>query len=832
MVEFLKEALTSGPFLPQGHCYLWRSALIWLHVASDTLVAVAYYVMPIILLSFVRKRRDLPFDWMFLMLGAFLVACGTTHLMGVWNVWYPTYWASGAVKALTAAISLSTTVLLPWVLRALAIPAPAQHGAIDLAERKAAEDALQKAVVDATQHAAQLRGLSEAALAIHSALSVDEVLRVTTERARAIIGAHQSVIRLTVDGNWGQAPNAVSLSDKYAACRAYAAQPDGSGIYALVCRDNRPMRLRQEQLEAHPAWRGFGEERGGHPPMRGWLAAPLVGRDGRSIGVIELSDKYEGEFTENDESIIVQLAQMASVGLENARLFHEVQQADEQLRRQLQFTKSITDNLGEGVYAVDREGRLIFANPAAEKMLGWTAAELLGKSSHDVLGVRRASGIALSRHACDLLSVAMGDVQLQRGELAFTRKDGTIFPVAYASSSIAVDGEVVGAVVAFTDITERKQAEEALHAANVLLEKTFSSLDEALFLIDASTRIIITCNPAVERIFGYSPYEVLGRNTAFLYPSHERYIAFGAELKEALDAHGVHRAELQMRRKDGSLFIGEATVSAIADETGQRARVVSVWRDITARKQAEEAIKNLNAELEQRVIEPTAQLEATNHELETFSYSVSHDLRAPLRSIDGFSQALLEDYAERLDREGVDYLQRIRGATKRMAELIDALLALSRVTRAELQRDAVDLSSTARAVAAELQEQAPERQVDWIIADGLVANGDARLLRVVLENLLGNAWKFTAKTPAPRIEFGRLSLADGSSAFFVSDNGAGFDMTYADKLFGAFQRLHRVGEFQGTGIGLATVQRIIHRHGGRVWAQGSVDEGATFYFTL
>jgi signal transduction histidine kinase len=224
-------------------------------------------------------------------------------------------------------------------------------------------------------------------------------------------------------------------------------------------------------------------------------------------------------------------------------------------------------------------------------------------------------------------------------------------------------------------------------------------------------------------------------------------------------------------------------------------------------------LQKTNAEL----VQLTTALQATNRELEAFAHSVSHDLRAPLRAIDGFSQALLEDYTERLDAEGKDLLQRIRGATQRMADLIDALLELSRVARAELQRETVDFSALAKRIVAELQQAQPDRQVEFVIAEGLMASGDARLLRVVLENLLGNAWKFSAKQPQARIEIGSLVQPDGALAFFVHDNGAGFDMAYADKLFGAFQRLHRMNEFQGTGIGLATVQRIIHRHGGRIY---------------
>jgi light-regulated signal transduction histidine kinase (bacteriophytochrome) len=226
-----------------------------------------------------------------------------------------------------------------------------------------------------------------------------------------------------------------------------------------------------------------------------------------------------------------------------------------------------------------------------------------------------------------------------------------------------------------------------------------------------------------------------------------------------------------------------------------------------------------------------AAAEAANRELEAFSYSVAHDLRAPLRGVDGFSQALLEDYADKLTDEGRGYLKHLRESAQQMGRLIDDLLALSRVTRSELVRESVDFSGLARNVATQLRRAQSDRRVEITIAAAIVAEGDARLLRIALENLLGNAWKFTSKCAEPRIEVGVTAVGE-SSAYFVRDNGAGFDMAYASKLFGAFQRLHSTDEFEGTGIGLATVQRIINRHGGRIWAIGEVGCGATFYFTL
>lgn len=246
-------------------------------------------------------------------------------------------------------------------------------------------------------------------------------------------------------------------------------------------------------------------------------------------------------------------------------------------------------------------------------------------------------------------------------------------------------------------------------------------------------------------------------------------------------------------------------------------------------------LQKANEELEFRVIERTRELAAVNKELETFAYSVSHDLRAPLRNINGFSQALMEDYADRLEAQGKVFLKHICNSTQRMGQLIDDLLTLSRVTRGEMRRENVDLSAMAQQIAAELQntQAQAERQVEFSIAEGIVADGDARLLRLALENLLSNAWKFTSKRPNAEIEFGIIQLShEDQATYLVRDNGTGFDMSYSDKLFVPFQRLHSTSEFPGTGVGLATVQRIIQRHGGQIWAESQPDQGATFYFTL
>jgi signal transduction histidine kinase len=269
-----------------------------------------------------------------------------------------------------------------------------------------------------------------------------------------------------------------------------------------------------------------------------------------------------------------------------------------------------------------------------------------------------------------------------------------------------------------------------------------------------------------------------------------------------------------------------------AGSTAETSILVDAFNEMLAQiQERDKELLTAHSELEQRVRDRTAELAAANKELESFSYSVSHDLRAPLRSIDGFSSALLEDCGPQLDQSGKDYLHRVRAASQRMSQLIDDMLNLARVTRRTMERETVDLSRLAKSIAGDLSKEEPGRQVEFSIAEGLTADADSGLLKIAMQNLIGNAWKYTSAHQHARIEVGRVKH-NGGSAYFVRDDGAGFDPRYVERLFGAFQRLHAATEFPGTGIGLATVQRIIHRHGGEVWAEGGVESGATFYFTL
>jgi PAS domain S-box-containing protein len=385
-------------------------------------------------------------------------------------------------------------------------------------------------------------------------------------------------------------------------------------------------------------------------------------------------------------------------------------------------------------------------------------------------------------------------------------------------------GQELFVISIIRDITVRKQSEQAQREAQAKYQELVNNLRVGVYRHMSASGCFMKVNPAMIAMFEAESAEQLQA-----YPVVDLCRDEGCwqVFMDKINRQGfVDNEEIQLVTLKGREFSASVTAVMKKDSAGN-IYYDGIIEDISERKETERHIQQLNTALRERAMV----LESVNHELEAFSYSVSHDLRAPLRAVDGFSRILLDEYADQLNDTGKDRLKRIRAAAQRMATLIDDLLKLSRITRSELKREDVNLSVLAGEVIEELHRQEPERVVQCMIQPDLIAWGDARLLRIVLDNLLGNAWKFTGKRPDAQIEFGMHSQ-DGESVYFVRDNGAGFEMAYAEKLFGAFQRLHETSEFPGTGIGLATAQRIIHKHGGRIWAEGEVEKGATFYFTL
>lgn len=634
-MDFLRRLFGAGDYMPHGFCYLWNSRLVWLHVASDSLIALSYFAIPAILLWLVRKRRDLPFSWMFVLFGVFIVACGTTHVMEVWTLWHANYWLSGIIKAITAAASTSTAVFLTQIApKVFELPA--------FGELLQSKTALERQVSDLQE------------------------------------GGTQALMR-------------------------------------------------------EAAYRGQA---------------------------------------------------------------------------------ALLDLTHDAIFFRDTQSKINYWNRAAEELYGWRRHEVAGKGAHEIL--RTEFPKPLAEIEAEVLENGSWE-----GELVhYTRTGKKVVVDSRWAADVDATGNRIGILESNRDISARKRMERRF-------EKLLESAPDGVVIVNQSGKIELV-NARAEDLFGYCRSELVGQPVEVLVP--DQFRAIHSNHREGYTNSPRARdmglgLELFGRRKDGTQFPVEISLSPIESEHGTL--ISSSIRDVSLRHEATRQIQNLNAALEQKVRD----LDATNKELESFSYSVSHDLRAPLRHIDGFARILIEEHASAFSMEARHFLERIVEAANRMGTLIDDLLSLARVGRREMAVRKASLDNLVQQAMTDLPPGTENRGILWRIEPLGEAVCDSGLIKLAFYNLLANAVKFTRTRETAMIQIGTRQM-NGTTAYFVQDNGVGFDSQYADKLFGVFQRLHGQQEFEGTGVGLATVRRIVQRHGGEVWAESRPGEGATFFFTL
>ena len=797
-MDFFRQLFGPGDFMPHGYCYLWNPALVWLNVISDSLIAVSYFTIPFTLLWFVRKRRDIPFGFVFILFGTFIVACGSTHVMEVWNLWHSEYWLAGFLKAITAIASITTAIVIARLLpQALDIPSASEWRSANSALENEIQER-RELEVSLRASAASFSEQSEMLELIHDAIFVRDL-------QSQIIYWNRSAERL-----YGWTKEEVHAHTTH-------------GLLQTVF----PYEL--HLIEAAVLEKGYWEGELKHQT-----------RDGRTVTV---SSRWALRKGDNGEPIGV---------LESNRDITKLKNEEKRFENLLEAAP-------DAIIIVNGAGIIQIINAQTEKMFGYPRGELVGMPVEILVPHSVHSKHSVHRTA---YSQAPQPRSMGAGlNLHGRRKDGTEFPVEISLSPIdTAEGTLISSSI--RDVTERKKFELKLKETEQRFRLLVEGVkDYAIIGLDPQG-LISSWNRGAERIKGYSASEIIGKHLSCFYPADDVARNLPGELLGRAAKDGVVEQEGWRVRKDGTQFWADVLITALRDDAGQLLGFAKITRDATERRNLEQELRNaneflehrvsgrtselatanaqlrsrtdeisaLNASLEARVEERTAELVRTNSELEAFSYSVSHDLRTPLRHVDGFARILKEEYVAELPAEGHRFLERILNSTTHMGHLIDDLLNLARIGRKEIKRADTQMSDLVKQALSDLRPE-EERTIEWRIDVLPKLNCDPGLIKLVLINLLANASKFTRTRPSAVIEVGSC-LTDGIFTLFVRDNGVGFDPKYADKLFGVFQRLHRQEDFEGTGIGLATVQRIIHRHGGRIWAESSPGNGATFYFTL
>jgi PAS domain S-box-containing protein len=882
-MDFLRQLFSSGDFTLHGYFIIWNPGLVWLNVIADALIALAYFAILAALVWFVRKYRKLPFSWVLVLFGAFILARGTMHVMEVWNLWHAHYWLVGVINAITAAAALVAAFLLIRLMpQALDLPSTKQWIQANAALEKEVHER-RELELDLRISEARYRENAELLHLTHDAIFVknlkNEIVfwnraaerlygwRMEEARGKLSHDLLQTVFpkpvaeieaELFEKGYWeGELVHRRRDGSTVIVSSRWALRTDPGGKPTAILESNRDITQRhkaQEKfrnlLESAPDAIVIVNRAGliqlvnaQTEKLFGYAREELLGKPVEILVPSRFSSRhatYRSQYSESPHSrpmgeglelhgrrkdgteFPVEISLSPLETEEGTLISSAIRDISARKRAESMF-RDLLESAPDAMVIVNQEGCIVLANGQAEKLFGYPRAEMLGQPVELLIPQRFRGQHAAERSA---YTASPRHRAMESGlNLSCRRKDGTEFPAEIGLSPIETsEGRMISSAI--RDVTDRRVAEQTLRESEERLKLTLESGRVGVWELDIAADTSVR-SLRHDEIFGYSsPIPEWGVKRFMTHVLPEDLESVKASLEEAYSTDNFSM-ECRIRWADQSVHWISAQGRVYRDDQGKPARMRGVITDVTERKQAEEALERQRIELARSV----AELAAVNKELESFSYSVSHDLRAPLRHIGGFAQILKDDHGPGLSDEIMRLVDRILHSTNHMGHLVDDLLNLARIGRQGLTLRKANLEDVVRQSMGELPAEAETRNIEWRIEPLPEMVCDKGLLKLVFTNLLSNAVKFTRNRELAVIEVG-VAKSDGTTTIFVRDNGAGFDPKYADKLFGAFQRLHRQEDFEGTGVGLAIVQRIINRHGGKIWAESQPDCGTTFYFTL
>jgi len=783
IIDFFQKLIDSSDWPPRWHCGKWTEFHGWLYIISDLLIWSAYFSIPLIIIRYISKRKDIRFIPLYFLFAAFILACGSTHLLDAIAFWIPVYRFNALVRFITGALSWTTVFYLVKNLPVAFTLRSSKELEMEIEQRKKAETL-------SRESERQVQALFDAAPDAVIVINEEGQVVKWNPRATALFG-------WTAEDAIGHSLSGLIVPGRYQAAHQQGmARYISTGTSEIMGKTIELQACTREGMEIDVS-----------------LSISPTFTNGKRLFVGFLRDIT---WLKKSQEEIRKL---------NAELEQRVLQRTRELNESQQLLQTVVDNSAAVIYVKDLQGKYLLVNRLFCDLFHHTKEDIQDKTDYDIFSPEVADAL---RDMDQRAVLAAGTL---KEEEAVPLDDGIHTYISSKSVLKDAAGRPYATFGISTDITELKVVESTLRKSLREVSDYKFALDESAIVAITDQKGIIThVNENFCRISKYSREELIGQDHRIINSGYHPKTVI-RDLWVTIANGKIWKGELKNKARDGTYYWVDTTIVPFLNESGKPYQYVAIRADITHRKKVETEFHQLNEQLEDRIRLRTIELESARKEMESFAYSVSHDLRAPLRAIVGFTSILEEEYAGKLDEEGHRITSVIKNNTLKMGRLIDDLLAFSRMGKQEIVKTDIDTGKIVREI---IEEQAPvnsTKDIEWTVHPLPIAYGDVHTIRQVWVNLISNAIKYAAIRNPARIEIGHF-LHEGQLAFFVKDNGVGFDNKYKHKLFRVFQRLHSTEEFEGTGVGLALVEKIVSKHGGQVWGEGELGKGARFCFSL